>query len=592
MPPRRLRTRAATAIVAALAHLASAHTAAAQTAPPKCPALTPGAALPLTFAGPPTTAAITACDLMTRLYQFANDSMGGRRIGTPDHERATAYIANEAKRLGLKPAGDGGTFYQSLPLVSRALDTTSTIAIAGGETLHAGTDFLATTTAAHTDEFRTVKLVYGGGLLDTTITQFPIEPTGQLVLFGPAPKGIDQSAIQRTPKGRAWVTWYNTVRNRATANAPAITPQALRTATNPTATVLLADQGATLTLTLTTGALAKLFGTTLDATQAGTASKPFTLNLRYADTPRIDRNVIAVLQGTDPKLRGQYVALGAHADHIGAARALADHDSVRAAHMGARSGAEGAMSRKQVTEDEEYDRIRFLRDSLHKARPVRLDSINNGADDGGSGTVALLEIAEAFAKGTVKPKRSVLFVWHTGTESTPTLSGSSWLMDHPTIPRDSIVAELTVDMIGRGEKSDEVGITADEEPRYGSPDFVEIIGSRRQSSEFGTLIPAANTDSKLGLKLDYAADADGHPEGLVCRNDQASYARFGIPSALFTTGYHADFRQVTDEPQYVQYQHMARIVQLVSATTLKVAGLDHRPSLDKPKPDSKAACKP
>ncbi|MEO7998881.1 MAG: hypothetical protein ABI852_15630, partial [Gemmatimonadaceae bacterium] len=90
----------------------------------QCPATTAGAALPLAYAGPPTAAAVSACDLMTRLYQFANDSMGGRRIGTPDHDRATAYIAAEAKRLGLKPAGDAGSFFQNLPLVMRALDTT------------------------------------------------------------------------------------------------------------------------------------------------------------------------------------------------------------------------------------------------------------------------------------------------------------------------------------------------------------------------------------------------------------------------------------------------------------------------------------
>ncbi|MEP6833435.1 MAG: M28 family peptidase, partial [Gemmatimonas sp.] len=540
----------------------------------QCPAME-RAPLPLQYAGAPTTPAISACDLMTRLYRFANDSMGGRRVGTVDHEHATAFIAAEAKRLGLKPGGEGGTFFQGLPLVARALDVASTITV-DGAVLKAGDDFLATTTAAHTGDFKDVKIVYGGTLLDTTSKLFTVPASGMIVIFRPAVQGLDQSAIQRTAKGRDWVTWYNSIRNRGTANAAQITPQALRAATNPTTSVLLIDQGAPITLTLTSTAAQKLFGGAMDGMAAGTSSKAAVVNLKFVDTPKVSRNVIAILPGSDVKLRGEYVALGAHSDHIGMARAPADHDSVRASHLGSRAGAEGAASRKQTTEDEEYDRIRFLNDSLHKVHPSRADSVNNGADDGGSGTVALLEIAEAFAKGTVKPKRSVLFVWHTGTEGTPALSGSTWLLDHPLVPRDSIVAEFDVDMIGRGEKTDEVGITLDEIPRYGNPDFVEVVGARRQSTEFGSLIELANTRAKSALKLDYATDSTAHPENLYCRNDASGYARFGIPAVFFTTGYHADYRQVTDEPQYVQYQHMARIVQLISASTLQVANLDHR----------------
>ncbi|MEP6762861.1 MAG: M28 family peptidase [Gemmatimonadaceae bacterium] len=567
----------------------AASVAGAQSIAAQCPAMTT-AALPLTYAGLPTVAEISACDLMTRLYAFANDSMGGRRVGTADHERATNYIAAEAKRLGLKPAGDNGTYFQLLPLVARALDMTSTIVV-DAVTLKAGEDFVATTSAAQAADFKDLKIVYGGTFLDTTTKLFTIPPSGTIVVFAPAVQGLDQPTIQRTAKGHEWVTWYVAFRNRGSAAAQ-INPNALRAATNPNNTLMLVDHGAPITLTVTTAALQKMFGGSLDGVAAGTSSKPLTLNLKFVDTPKISRNVIAIVPGTDAKLKDEYVALGAHSDHIGLARGPADHDSVRATHMGSRAGTEGAASRKQTTEDEEYDRIRFLKDSLHKARPVRLDSINNGADDGGSGTVALLEIAESLTKGALKPKRSVLFVWHSGAEGTPALSGSNWLVDHPTVARDSIVAEFDVDMIGRGEKTDEVGITADDIPRYGNVDFLEVIGAKRQSSELGALIEQSNVSAKTALKLDYTADAEGHPEGLFCRNDASAYGRLGIPAALFTTGYHSDYRQVTDEPQYVQYQHMARITRLVGASTLKIANLDHRLTADKPKPDPKAICKP
>src|SRR4029079_6946467 len=104
-------------------------------------------------------------------------------------------------------------------------------------------------------------------------------------------------------------------------------------------------------------------------------------------------------------------------------------------------------------------------DSLHRAHPARADSIRNGADDDGSGTVTLLEIAEAFSKVKTRPARSLLFVWHTGEEKG--LLGSRWLSEHTTVPRDSIVAQLNMDMIGRGEATD---------LPVGAPNYLELVG--------------------------------------------------------------------------------------------------------------------
>src|SRR6185436_10387123 len=104
---------------------------------------------------------------------------------------------------------------------------------------------------------------------------------------------------------------------------------------------------------------------------------------------------------------------------------------------------------------EEATKIRSILDSLRRLRPARLDSISNGADDDGSGTIALVELAEAFARTDVKPRRSILFVSHTAEEKG--LIGSKWFTEHPTVPRDSIVAEIDVDMIGRGAARDITG---------------------------------------------------------------------------------------------------------------------------------------
>src|SRR5262249_12407293 len=138
--PMIVRTGARAAVVLACA-------ASALAAQQKCPAMTPGAKMPLTYRGGATAPEITACDLMTRLYIYAADSMRGREAGTADALRPTAYIAREVSRLGLKAAGDNGTYFQYLPVTSRSLAKTSTIT-AGGKTFHAGTDFTAAGGAA------------------------------------------------------------------------------------------------------------------------------------------------------------------------------------------------------------------------------------------------------------------------------------------------------------------------------------------------------------------------------------------------------------------------------------------------------------
>jgi len=329
-------------------------------------------------------------------------------------------------------------------------------------------------------------------------------------------------------------------------------------------------------------------GVSLQDAKTGTIGKPLTTSVRFIDHPRPGRNVVAILPGSDPKLSTEYVAIGAHNDHIPLADSAVDHDSLMVFNEHARQqGADGEL---KVLSEAEWKQVRFSIDSLHKLHGgPRRDSINNGADDDGSGTVSVLEIAEAFAKGAVKPKRSILFIWHAGEEKG--LWGSEYFTDHPTVPRDSIVAELNMDMVGRGQPTDVTGTTKSGDLIHGTPNYLQVIGSRRLSTELGDLVEQVNKDSKLGFTLDYALDADGHPQNIYCRSDHAEYARYGIPIAFFTTGGHADYHQVTDEPQYIQYEHMAKVDELVFNLALKVADLNHRLVVDKPKPkDPHGSC--
>jgi hypothetical protein len=289
------------------------------------------------------------------------------------------------------------------------------------------------------------------------------------------------------------------------------------------------------------------------------------------------RNVVAVLEGSDPAFRGEYVSITAHNDHIGV-RPPVDHDSLRAFNTVVRP--QGADSPRRPATADETVRIRAILDSLRRLRPPRADSVANGADDDGSGTVALLEIAEAFSRGSVKPRRSILFVSHTAEENG--LVGSEWFTDHPTVPLDSIVAEIDLDMVGRGAAKDIAG---------GGPTYLEVVGLRRLSKEFGDSVEAANARQRVPFVFNYEYDAPGHPLRYYCRADHYSYARFGIPSVSLSRGGHQDYHQVTDEPQYIDYPDYARLTRMVFDAALVVANAAHRPALDVPKPDPKTPCR-
>jgi Zn-dependent M28 family amino/carboxypeptidase len=154
--------------------------------------------------------------------------------------------------------------------------------------------------------------------------------------------------------------------------------------------------------------------------------------------------------------------------------------------------------------------------------PARRDSINNGADDDGSGSVVLLEIAEAMMNGS-RPKRSVLFVWHASEEDG--LLGSRYFTDHPTVPRDSIVAQLNTDMLGRAARAiTRSAVQVSAHDRLASP----VEGARRHRR-------ARECPAQLQLRSRLQLRRPGHPMNSYCRSDHYNYARYGIPIAYMGT---------------------------------------------------------
>jgi hypothetical protein len=254
---------------------------------------------------------------------------------------------------------------------------------------------------------------------------------------------------------------------------------------------------------------------------------------------QLTQNVVGIVEGSDPLLKNTYVAFGAHYDHVG----YADAELATGDNAPRRVRAPGRVTPGAVE-----------------------DRIWNGADDDGSGTVGLMALARAFAEGP-RPKRSLLFVWHTGEETGR--YGSLYFADYPTVPLDGIVAQLNIDMIGRNRDNDTK-----------EANTVYLVGSDRISSELHVISRAANAALARPMTLDYEFNDPSDAESLYTRSDHYSYASKGIPVIFFTTGLHPDYHANTDEVSRIEFDKMTRVVDYVYETAVRLANLDHVPVRD------------
>jgi hypothetical protein len=310
----------------------------------------------------------------------------------------------------------------------------------------------------------------------------------------------------------------------------------------------------------------RIFSRPVDQLMVGTTGQPVTARWTYAWhlSPTPARNVVAVMPGSDPARASEFVLISAHNDHVGTNATGVDHDSLRAVNIVTRrQGANDPVCRPTAEQQHVIDSLIARARSI---RPPRRDSIMNGADDDGSGTVAMLEIAERFA--SEKPARSIIFVSHQGEEAG--LLGSRWFTDHPTIPLDSVVAALNMDMEAKG-RVDQV--------KYGGPSSIQTLGARRLSREFGDIIDSVNAVREEVMAIDKSWDVTANPMNRFCRSDQVNYVRKNVPVTYFSTGYAWDYHQPTDEPQYADYDHMARVARFVHDIAFAIAQRRDRPAI-------------
>jgi hypothetical protein len=483
-----------------------------------------------------TTPAISAPDLRVRVGIIAADSMQGRDTGTPGIRKARDYIAGELQRMGVRPAGDGGTYLAAVDLERTVTTFSASAHAAVGEATLSPDAIVPLVGIAGVPGLPRPsgegRVVYGGYAVDGGVAPerelraADLDGAVLVVRLGASPRQRFSLESLWSPSSRLaailvvnegmmkdyWDAGAEALRVGALARKGVLTPD--RVAGGPP-------------LFLVSPALAeRLIGRPLrGAREPFVAGGTFRYELRSAIEPVQAWNIVGVVPGGDPGRAGEYVALGAHYDHVG---------------VGA---------------------------------PVRGDSIYNGADDDGSGTAALLEISERYASTppSGRPARSLLFVWHTGEEKG--LLGSEAFTEHPTVPLDSIVAQLNVDMIGRN-----------------SPDSLYLVGSRRLATRLGDLIEQVNGREPRPFRLDYSLDSPNHPEHLYCRSDHYNYARFGIPVTFFTSGLHPDYHEPSDEPRTLDYDKLARAATLIGDVAREVASLPERLKRDRPLPPIGEPC--
>jgi peptidase M28-like protein len=580
----------------------------------------------MTWAPRPTTRDITATDLRTRLYGFADDSMSGRRIGEPGNYKGTDYIAREFKRFGLKPAGDNGTYFQEMPFGPMRFDSSSARLLIAGSPAAAKTDWIpiipSSTNGLNVKaSVDNVPTVFAGRWGDTTVALDPAVFKGKVAVFvatattagltgrggggttadtlpGPVaggrggrvprcdsvPDKFGAAAAAKVEAQARADSVAGRTRGRGAAirdaraqnvGAAAILLVALDSAPRGTITGIwntrtgmqvVPAANALAGAAISRSAAATLFGKPVDQLTMGATGQPVSASWAYdwqmSKTPA--RNVIAILPGSDPARANEYVLVGAHNDHVGISTTVFDHDSLRAVNtVTRRQGNNDPVCRPTQEQQHAIDSIIARARSI---RPPRRDSIMNGADDDGSGTVVLLEIAEKFA--SEKPARSIIFVSHEGEESG--LLGSKWFTDHPTIPLNSIVAAHNMDMLGKG-RTDQV--------KFGGPTSIQTLGSRRLSREFGDIIDSVNATRPEVMAIDKTWDVFANPMNRFCRSDQVNYVHHDVPVTYFSTGYAQDYHQATDEPQYIEYDHMARVGRFVHDIMWAVANRKDKPAI-------------
>ncbi|MGE0145381.1 MAG: M28 family peptidase [Planctomycetota bacterium] len=485
-------------------------------------------------------AAIAETKLRDYLGVLASPEFEGRGTGQEGFRKAAEYVSAHFEKLGLKPAGDDGTYLQAVPwtlstpklaepglAVERDGQMVWSLAAANGlrgqaslaTTIDGNLAIVATAAADGSDleeldlKDHAVIAVYvgktDGDASDANARRFEGARRNSRIARAVSRSGGTLVAIADDEAWQSSEAFPPMSRPGTGAGGPA----GARRGNAPTrCDIQRSDLDRLMTalqLGRTTAGLTKV-----EKIVVPTARLKLDVKIEESQAPAW--NVVAILPGSDPKLRDEYVGVGCHLDHLG----------------------------------------------------IRNGVISPGADDDGSGSAGLLGIADAFVANGIAPKRSILFMAFCGEEMG--LIGSAFFAKNPSIPLEAMIAELQIDMIGRNEEGER-----GEERAQDNLDCLHLVGTQKLSEELHSLCVARNDLAGFALEWD--------AEDVFFRSDHWNFAKHGVPIAFFFTGFHRDYHRPSDTVEKIDFGKLARVATYVYDIAFELAQGERRPHVDREK---------
>ena len=503
--------------------------------------------------------AITADQLSNYLHFVASDAMEGRDTPSRGLDVTAEFLKMNLERWGFKPGGDNGTFFQKIEITSEAVDLPNNLLQIDGRNFSLNTDFFRM--AGRSGSANALMVFAGNGWMvkSKNIDAYKgIDVKGKVIVLThegfpnantitAMPTGVSQSDLT----GVKGTDWADPVTYAVSHGASGIiligSPQIQsswaqvqrffsRGSMYPTKLRDTdSEAGRKIPVALVSNAVADAIFA--GATGARDSATPFTIDKTVSITTmgkteiKWTQNVVALWEGRDPVLKNEMVAVGAHYDHVGTNPNAAGEDKIW-----------------------------------------------NGADDDGSGTVAVLSIAEALSKSRLRPKRSILLVWHAGEEKG--LWGSEYFNKFPTVDIKKVVSQLNIDMIGRSKKP---GDANPKNKDLTGEHAIYVIGSEMMSSTLGGIVKGTN-DGFMNLTYDYRYDDPKDTNRFFFRSDHFNYALNGIPVTFWFDGVHEDYHQPGDTADKIDYAKMEKVARTIFLTMWEVSDLPTRPKIDKQLP--------
>jgi hypothetical protein len=489
---------------------------------------------------------ILPTDLRAHLEFIASDALEGRDTPSRGLDLAGMYIVSHLKRWGLKPGGENGTYYQRLTIRTDRVRTEVSKVRVGEREFGYGDGFLARAVPLSLNA-QPVYVGYGWSNPTQSIDPYrglDVRDKVLVVLSG-FPREVRQLGPQRAEE-EGWISPEENARRRGARALLRIDPtlidrleqQGRMWARRRIIEELERDEQSFPLLIPSRELLQALYqGEAVSAeellqrAESGEAGEPFVfrankrlqIEVAVETTREYAHSVIAIAEGRDPTLKNEYVVVGAHLDHV------------------------GIGSSNQPGED----------------------VIFNGADDNGSGVVALLEMAEALADGP-RPRRSIILIWYAGEERG--LWGSHLFTEKPTVPLQNIIAKINLDMVGRSRQPGDT-----KNPDLSEHDEIYVIGPKLGSHDLGKVLEQVN-NQYLRLRLNSRYDDPNDREYLYYRSDHYSFASKGIPVIFFFSGLHADYHRPSDHVELIDFEKIAKVARTVLGLVWTLAEQPERPA--------------